>query len=143
MNSTRFLTGAGANDNLWSPAQRVGAVNLGRAIDAVPRVLRDQNVEDLFTASGQTRIFTAHIAQTNQPFRVTLAWTDAPGSTTGSAFNNDLDLAVKIGTNLYLGNVFSGANSVTGGSADPRNNVETILLPTGISGDVVVTVTAA
>lgn len=143
MNSTRFLTGAGANDNLWSPSQGLGAVNLGRAFDDVPRVSRDQKGEDIFTASGQARVFTARIAQTNQPFRVTLAWTDAPGSTTGNAFNNDLDLTVRVGTNLYLGNVFSGPNSVPNGSADMRNNVESVLLPAGVSGDVVVTVTAA
>lgn len=143
MNSTRYLSGSGAGDNLWSPSQGMGAVNLGRALDGVPRVLRDQREDDLFTASGQTRVFTARIAQTTEPLRVTLAWTDAPGSTTGNAFNNDLDLTVQVGTNVYLGNNFSGPASVTGGSADPRNNVESVLLPAGVSGDVIVTVTAA
>jgi hypothetical protein len=143
MNSTRYLSGSGAGDNLWSPSQGMGAVNLGRAFDGVPRVLRDQHAEDLLTASGQTRVFTAHMVQTNEPLRVTLAWTDAPGSTMGSAFNNDLDLTVQVGTNVYLGNVFSGASSALGGSADNRNNVESVLLPAGISGDIVVIVTAA
>lgn len=143
MNSTRYLSGAGAGDNLWSPAQGMGAVNLGRAFDGVPRILRDQWEADVFTASGQTRVFTGRIVQTNEPLRVTLAWTDAPGSTTGNAFNNDLDLTVQVGTNLYLGNVFSGASSVAGGSADARNNVENVLLPAGVTGDIVVTVTAA
>ena len=143
MNSTRYLSGSGAGDNLWSPSQGMGAVNLGRAFDGVPRVLRDQRAEDVFDATGQTRVFTAHIVQTNEPLRVTLAWTDAPGSTVGNAFNNDLDLTVQVGTNIYLGNVFSGANSVVGGSADNRNNVESVLLPAGISGDIVVTVMAA
>lgn len=143
MNSTRYLSGSGAGDNLWSPSQGMGAVNLGRAFDGVSRILRDQREEDLFTASGQTRVFTGRIVQTNEPLRVTLAWTDAPGSTIGNAFNNDLDLTVQIGTNVYLGNVFSGASSVTSGSADPRNNVESVLLPAGVSGDIVVTVTAA
>lgn len=143
MNSTRYLSGAGAGDNLWSPSQGMGAVNLGRALDGVPRVLRDQQPEDLFTASGQTRVFTARIVQTNEPLRVTLAWTDAPGSTTGNAFNNDLDLTVQVGTNVYLGNVFSGASSAVGGSADSRNNVESVLLPAGVSDDIIVTVTAA
>lgn len=143
MNAARYLTGAGVNDNLWSPGQGMGEVNLGRAFDGVARLLRDQRPEDLFTASGQNRVFTGRIADTNQPLRVTLAWTDAPGSTTGNAFNNDLDLTVTIGTNTYLGNNFTGAFSKTGGSADSRNNVESVLLPAGISGDIIVRVTAA
>lgn len=143
MNSTRFLTGAGANDNLWSPGQGMGGLNLGRAFDGVPRMLRDQAAEDIFTQSGQTRVFTGRIAQTNAPVRVTLAWTDAPGSTTGNAFNNDLDLTVEVGGVVYLGNHFSGAYSVAGGVSDPRNNVESVLLPAGVSGDVAITVTAA
>ncbi len=143
MNSTRYLSGSGAGDNLWSPSQGMGAVNLGRAFDGVPRVLRDQRAEDIFTASGQTRVFTAHIVQTNEPLRVTLAWTDAPGSTLGNAFNNDLDLTVQVGTNVYLGNVFGGASSMVGGSPDSRNNVESVLLPAGVAGDIVVTVMAA
>ena len=143
MNTTRFLTGAGANDNLWSPGQGMGALNIGRAFDGVPRILRDQEEHDLFTASGQTRVFTGRIAQTNQPFRVTLAWTDAPGSTTGNAFNNDLDLTIEIAGIVYLGNRISGAYSVSGGSADAKNNVESVLLPAGVSGDITITITAA
>ncbi len=143
MNSTRFLTGAGANDNLWSPGQGMGAVNLGRALDGVSRILRDQREADTFTASGQSRVFTGRIVATNEPVRVTVAWTDAPGSTTGNAFNNDLDLIVEVGGSTYLGNRFSGAYSIPGGSADARNNVESVLLPTGTSGDLVITILAA
>lgn len=143
MNSTRFLTGAGANDNLWSPGQGMGALNIGRAFDGVPRILRDQVEQDTFTASGQTRVFTGRISQTNQPLRVTLAWTDAPGSTTGNAFNNDLDLAVEVGGVIYLGNRFNGAYSISGGTADAKNNVESVLLPAGVSGDITITITAA
>jgi len=143
MNSTRYLTGAGANDNLWSPGQGMGEVNLGRAFDGVARILHDQRPEDLFTASGQRRVFTGRVADAGQPVRVTLAWTDAPGSTTGNAFNNDLDLVLTLGTNTYRGNNFSGSLSVAGGTVDSRNNVESVLLPAGVSGDLVATVTAA
>jgi len=59
---------------------------------------------------------------------------DAPGNTTGNAFNNDLDLTVIVGGNVYKGNVFSGPNSVTGGNADRRNNVESVFLPAGVTG---------
>jgi hypothetical protein len=76
-----------------------------------------------------------------RPFRVTLAWTDAPGSTTGNAFNNNLDLVVTLGTSVYKGNVFSGANSAPNGSADTRNNVESVFI-SGTSGIFTITVRA-
>lgn len=142
MNATRYLNGARAGDSLWSSGQGMGELYLARAFDGAMRILRDQRPEDIVTASGQTCVFTGRIAAPNTPFRVTLAWTDAPGNTAGIAFNNDLDLTVTVGTNVYRGNVFSGALSVPGGSADARNNVESVFLA-GVSGDVVVTVTAA
>ena len=86
--------------------------------------------------------FRGSVADTNLAFRVTLAWTDAPGNTTGSAYNNDLDLTVNAGGQTYLGNVFSGAWSVPGGAADPADNVESVFLPAGAAGAFTVTVTA-
>lgn len=143
VNSTRYLTGAGGHDSLWSAAQGMGAVNLGRAFDGVPRILRDQQNSDKFTASGQTRRITGIVNDPSLPFRVTLAWTDAPGSTTGSAYNNDLDLVVTIDGVSYRGNVFNGAYSTNGGSADYRNNMESVFLPAGASGSFAVSVMAA
>lgn len=143
MNSARYMTGVNARDTLWSDNQGMGEVNLGTAFDGHPRLLRDQLAEDMFTASGQVRKFTGTISDTNAPFRVTLAWTDAPGNTTGNAFNNDLDLTVTISGSNYLGNVFNGPRSIPGGSADSKNNVESVFLPAGLSGDFVITVTAA
>ncbi len=106
MNSARYMTGAGADDTLWSPSQGMGEMNLGTAFDGTPRLLRDEAPGDMFTASGQTRVFKGVVANSSQPFRVTVAWTDAPGSTTGAAYNNDLDLTVTVGGNTYKGNVF-------------------------------------
>ena len=143
LNSTRYLTGVGANDTLWSTSQGFGEVNLATAFDGVARVLRDQLSADKFTATGQTHTWTGTVADPAKPFRVTLAWTDAPGSTSGNAYGNDLDLVVTVGGNTYKGNVFSGAYSVTGGAADSRNNVESVFLPAGVSGNYSVTVTAA
>jgi hypothetical protein len=144
MNSARYLTGANANDALWSPNQGMGGLNLGTAFDGVPRALRDQASMDTFTASGQTRTFTGTIADPTKPFRVTLVWTDAPGSTSaGLALVNDLDLAVTIGGRTYHGNVFSGAWSTTGGGVDSLNNVESVFLPAGESSSFTVAVTAA
>ena len=143
MNSARYMTGLYANDTLWSDSQGMGEMDLGMAFDGVPRLLRDELAADLFTASGQVRSFSGSIFDTNKPFRVTLAWTDAPGSTTGDAYNNDLDLTVTIGDNTYKGNVFTGAVSATGGTADFRNNVESVFLRPGSAGAFVITVTAA
>ncbi|MFY0522257.1 S8 family serine peptidase [Archangium gephyra] len=142
MNSTRYMTGTGANDTLFSNNQGTGLMDLGMAFDGVPRMLDDQNPDNLFTATGQTRTFSGSISDSTKPFRVTLAWTDAPGSTTGSAWRNDLDLTVTVGGNTYKGNVFTGASSVTGGTADGANNVESIFLPAGTEGEYSVTVTA-
>ncbi len=143
MNAARYLTGVGANDTLWSDSQGMGEMDLGLAFDGVPRVLRDEAPADLLTASGQTRVFTGVISDPSKPFRVTLAWTDAPGSTIGSAYNNDLDLTVTVQGNTYRGNVFSGAFSVPGGSPDTRNNVENVFLPAGTAGNYVVKVIGA
>lgn len=143
VNSARYMTGTSANDNLPSPNQGMGGVNLGTAFDGVARVLRDQVTVEKFTASGQTRTINGAVLDSGKPFRVTLAWTDAPGSTTGNSYNNNLDLTVTVGGNTYRGNVFTGGNSVTGGTADPRNNLESVFLPAGVSGPFTVTVTAA
>jgi hypothetical protein len=142
MNSARYMTGATASDTLWSPSQGMGELDLGMSFDGVPRLLRDQQPADTFFASGQTRFFTGSVANTNLPFRVTLAWTDAPGSTAGAAYNNDLDLTVTIDGQTYLGNVFNGNHSVPGGAADSMNNVESVYCQAGISGPFTVTVNA-
>jgi len=113
----------------------MGAVNLGFALDSTPRILRDEISADKFIATGQKRSFTGIISDPSKPFRVTLAWTDAPGSTTGNAYNNDLDLTVSVGGSTYKGNVVNGAISVTGGSADSQNNTESVFLPAGVTGD--------
>jgi PKD repeat protein len=143
VNSTRYLNGIGANDSLWSPNQGMGAANLGAAFDSVPRIVRDQLALDKFTATGQSRTFVGLVSDPSKPFRVTLAWTDAPGNTTGNAYNNDLDLVVTVGGKTYKGNVFSGPSSATGGSADFKNNLESVFLPSGVNGNFTVTVTAA
>ena len=143
MNSARYMTGVSANDTLPSNNQGMGGVNLGTAFDGTARVLRDQSGADKFTSTGQIRTFTGTLTDTGKPFRITLAWTDAPGTTSGNAYNNNLDLAVTIGGQTYKGNVFSGANSVTGGTADIRNNAESVFIPAGVSGAFTVTVTAA
>ena len=142
MNAARYMTGGNVTgDTLPSPYQGMGEVNLGNAFDGVARLQRDE--VDTFTASGQTRIITGSIANTNKPLRVTLAWTDAPGSTTGNAYKNDLDLAVTIGGLTYLGNHLVNDVSTIGGTADKKNNVESVYLPAGTSDNFTIVITAA
>jgi hypothetical protein len=140
MNSASYMNGTGAGGNLPSNSQGMGRMNLGRAFDTTPRILVNQT--QLLSATGQTYQATGTIASGSQPFRVTLAWTDAPGPSTGAPWVNNLDLEVTAGGQTYRGNVFSGANSTTGGTADIRNNVESVFLPAGVSGNFTVTVRA-
>ena len=93
-------------------------------------------------ATGQSYSETFAVQDTGQPVRVTLAFTDAPGPLAGAAQVNDLNLTVDAGA-TYKGNVLAGGQSVPGGDADPRNNVESVLLPAGTSGSFSVQVTAA
>jgi hypothetical protein len=140
VNATRYLTGVDANDTLPSNNQGFGEINLGVAFDGIPRAAVDQS--HIFDSSGQVYQIMGVIVDSAHPFRVTLAWTDAPGPTVGAAYVNDLDLAVTVGGQTYLGNHFDGATVVAGGSADPRNNVESVFLPAGTSGVFTIVITA-
>ena len=141
MNSATYLTGEGAGDTLPSNSQGMGRMDLGRAFDGSARLLIDQT--RILGSSGAIYQTSGSIDSSDRPFRVTLAWTDATGSAVGSPWVNDLDLEVTINGQTYRGNVFSGANSIGGGVADNRNNVESVFLPAGVSGSFVVTVRAS
>lgn len=142
MATTGYLSGTGGNDTLPSNSQGLGRLDLSRAFATEQVFLRDQLPFDKFTATGQTRSFTLVVPDSTKPVRLALTWTDAPGSTMSNAYNNNLDLTVVINGQTYRGNVFSGGSSVTGGTADVRNNAEFVFLPAGITSPVVVTVTA-
>ena len=148
------MPGVGANDTLPSPSQGFGRMALARAFDDAPRLLLDQ--ESRFASTGQAfttdpllspglgvRALPLVVADPSKPVRVALVWTDAPGSTVGAPFVNDLDLTVVVGATTYKGNVFSGATSIPGGTADIRNNVECVFLPPGTAGSIVVRVVAS
>ena len=143
MNAARYMTGVDAGDDLWSNDQGMGMMDLGFAFDGTARILRDQVPADVFTASGQSRAISGLVLDAGKPVRVSLSWTDAPGSTAGNAYNNNLNLTVVAGGKTYLGNVFNGAVSTNGGTADAKNNTESVFLPAGTTGAVTVVVTAA
>jgi hypothetical protein len=140
LNSARYLEGEGTGGTLPGGGQGWGGVELQTILSGAPIYIHDQ--ERLLSQSGQIFTRTGVIANSGQPLRLSLVWTDAPGATTGNAYVNDLNLELAIGGQIYRGNVFQGASSVPGGTADFRNNVENIFLPSGLSGSFVFTVTA-
>ncbi|HVF92649.1 MAG TPA: S8 family serine peptidase, partial [Blastocatellia bacterium] len=132
-NSATYMTGARAGGNLPGTAQGWGLVNIGRSFDDAPRVSIDQT--QVLAASGQTFTLRGRVSDTSKPFRITLAWTDAPGSPAANPVVNDLDLQVTVGGKTYLGNRFAGAVSTEGGTSDRLNNLESVWLPAGATGD--------
>ena len=70
----------------------------------------------------------------------------APGATIGNAWVNNLDLEVTLdsggGPVLYRGNNFNNNQSQPAGAADGVNNVESVWLPPGTTGNFTVTVRA-
>jgi hypothetical protein len=79
-------------------------------------------------ATGQYVEYQYNVMSGSVPIRVTLVWTDYWGSP-GGAHNivNDLHLTVTDpGAVVYLGNIYSGGQSATGGSADTVNVEECV-----------------
>jgi len=140
-NSASYMTGVMAGDSLPGANQGWGLMSLGRALDGVPRTLVDQ--DQVLANTGQVFTVQGRIADPTKPLRVTLAWTDAPGNPLASPLVNDLDLQVDVGGKTYLGNQFSGAVSVEGGSADRHNNLEAVWAPLGVSGNFTIRIVAA
>ncbi|HEY0230890.1 MAG TPA: S8 family serine peptidase [Dokdonella sp.] len=136
-----YLTGTYANDDLPSNNQGYGMPNMSDMFSATPKVLLDQS--EVFDNTGETRSYTFGVADPTQPLRIAMAYTDAPGELGASPQVNDLDLAVSVGGQTYLGNHFDHQWSVPGGSADNANNYEAVFLPAGTEGDITISVTAA
>jgi hypothetical protein len=163
-NSARYLSitnsATGAMDTLPSIAQGMGMMDLQRMFDSVPRVIRDESTrraidtplittnpvsqQTFFSQSGQSYEASGQVFDPTKPFRVTLAWTDPAGvPSAGKELVNDLNLEVTVMGQTYKGNVFSGPNSVSGGTADSLNNMESVFLPAGQTGAWSVVVRAA
>ncbi len=140
MNSAAYMSGTGAGGNLPSNSQGMGRMDLGRTFDGSLRLLTDQT--QVLGATGNTFAVNGSVANVARPLRITLVWSDAAGPTVGNPAVNNLDLELTMGATTFRGNVFSGANSVSGGSADTINNAESIFLPAGTTGVFTVTVRA-
>ena len=127
INNTKYLNGDRTGGNLPSNAQGWGMPDLARTFGGNQPLLIDQTV--VFSGSGETHSWLQDLSSHGEDLRVTLTWTDAPGSTVSRALVNNLDLEVIVDGVSYQGNVFAGAYSSLNGLADATNNVESVFLP--------------
>ncbi len=87
-------------------------------------------------ATGESDVSGVRVVDPTVPLRVTLVFTDQPAALAASFTPvNDLDLEVEGPGGLFLGNVFAGGESQTGGSADPLNCVERVVVRVPAPGD--------
>lgn len=122
-------TDMGASD-LPNQTEGWGRLRLDDALffDGETRELRAE--QDAGVATAETRSFVYDVDSSIEPLEIVLVWTDYPATSgAGVALVNDLDLTVTApGGAVYLGNVFSGGVSTTGGVADRRNVEEVVRL---------------
>jgi hypothetical protein len=120
----REMGGNGATSPLPNGDEGWGRVNLKYMLNTgVAMKYEDQTTN--FASPGNNVVYTGKIVDGSKPFRATLVWTDPPGAVDPALVNN-LDLSVSINGNVYRGNVFANGLSVTGGTADTKNNVEQV-----------------
>jgi hypothetical protein len=140
VNSAVSMTGTAA---IPANCQGWGRVLLENALSFTgqPRKLFVKDTDSFNTgSSNENRIYNLTVA-TGEPLKVTLAWTDFPSTPAASVnLNNDLDLIVTGPGGTFLGNVFSGGSSTTGGTADRRNTLEQVLIAAPAAGSYTVTV---
>lgn len=90
---------------------------------------------------GESRSYPLVIDSSSEPLKVTLAFTDPPGTpNAASPVINNLDLTVAGPSGTFRGNQFAGGVSVPGGSPDPLNTVELVLLAAPAPGQYMLTV---
>ena len=125
VNGAVDMTGPGAIPNFIEGWGRIDIPNVIGT--SVPTVYRDQT--DVLAGSGDEIDLNVTVPNPGQPMKLTIVWSDAPGAVGANpALVNDLDLSVQDGATTYVGNVFSGGWSVSGGSADTLNNVENVFI---------------
>ncbi len=137
VNSARNMTGAytkGDGSASYAPSPAMGQ-GWGRVLldDALyfsgdSRKLCIMDNTDI--AQGESIEFDIPVGSTAEPLEVTLCWSDFPGTPVASPnIVNNLDLSVTVpDSSFYFGNNYSGGVSVTGGSADNLNVVESVRL---------------
>ena len=122
------VTDIPSNDQGWGRTYLEGALYFAGDDERVRyRDVRHRNGIE----TGETATFQVDVPAGSSQLRVALAWSDPP-SATSAALNlvNDLDLEVESPGSraVYLGNVFDQGVSVSGGSADRLNPIESVRL---------------
>ena len=109
-----------------------GRLALGPILRASELNTRFYDQEVLFDSTGDEWEVIVSPLNPQEPVKMMLVWTDAPGHGLGGstpAWNNDLDLIVEAGGQTYLGNNFGNNGwSITNGNKDSRNNTEGVFL---------------
>jgi hypothetical protein len=110
-----------------------------------PGDARDLNIVDVRNANGlttgQQTSYPINVVTNGQPLRITMVFT-APAAAVNAAnpVINNLDLEVSGPGGLYRGNVFTAGQSVVGGTADAKNNLEMVILNAPTPGTYTVTI---
>lgn len=122
------ISGYPSNTEGW------GRANLSRSLylagGARTVFVADPARADSFDGPGEMHQYTLRVEDSAQTLEVTMCFTDKDASLNASFTPvNDIDVEL-IDPNgvVYLGNVFVGGFSATGGNPDPLNNVERIRL---------------
>ncbi len=137
LNTGQEMNGVGTANPIPNGAEGWGRINMKYMFAPVRSTFINETASFFGTGAGVA--FSRRVTDSTKPVRITLVWTDPPG-TVDPALVNNIDLTVTVGANVYKGNVFSGGTSTTGGTADSRNNVEQVWLPAGIPKDTLVTI---
>lgn len=124
-----------------------GRMDVEAVVDPPANSVRYFDDPVLLNNTGEEWVSSVSPLDVARPMRIMLVWTDAPGHGLGGstpAWNNDLDLVVEVGADVYLGNNFGADGySVPGGSADFQNNTEGVFLETVTGGGVTIHVVAS
>ncbi|MDP7031769.1 MAG: S8 family serine peptidase [Gemmatimonadota bacterium] len=95
-------------------------------------------------ATGEAHEYTVRVTDPSEDLKVTLVWTDYPGDPAAAVqLVNDIDLEVSHAASTWLGNVWSGGQSSTGGSADSLNVEENVRRATPTAGEYTIRVLGA
>ncbi|MCL5998850.1 MAG: S8 family serine peptidase [Chloroflexi bacterium] len=110
-----------------------GRIDVGAATTPGTRQFVD---EATGVTTGITKTYIFSVSSPIKPLKISLVWSDYAGAANVlPALVNDLNLRVTAPNNtVYLGNVFSGGWSQTGGSPDTRNNVENVYVQSPAAG---------
>jgi hypothetical protein len=138
LNTGQEMNGFGATSPLPNGDEGWGRINMKLMLNTGV-AMKYVNQDYAFSDPGMGIGYIGKVADASKPIRVMLVWTDPPAVADPTLINN-LDLTVTVGANTYKGNVLTNGVSVTGGTADTKNNVETVRLPAGTAAGTFVSI---